>query len=252
MIMSKKFVQAFAVLSGLALVLFYGCQAQLISREEEIRLGQEASAQFEKEYGGRLTSGRAAALAQKIGPRISRAASAGEFYPYPYEFRVLNTREVNANAFPGGIIYLWLGLFEALHYDEEQLAWVAGHEAAHVAKRHAVRRIEQQLGYSLVIQLLLGKGDVAKIATAVSALTLQAYSREQELQADALGARFAYEAGYDPTAALAVLETFKRLQGREPSDLEIFFASHPGNTLREDKLKAYFREQGWQGRYFTP
>ena len=52
--------------------------------------------------------------------------------------------------------------------------------------------------------------------------------------------------------AAAVLETFKRLQGKEPSDLEIFFASHPGNTTREDQLKDYFRQQGRSGKYFKP
>lgn len=229
-----------------------GCGEQLISRDQEIQMGRDASAQFERQNGGRVTSGRAASMAATIGARIGRAASAGSYYDYPYEFRVLNNRQVNANAFPGGIIYLWTGLFEALNYNEDQLAWVAGHEAVHVAERHATDRIGRQLGYDLIIQLVLGRGDVARIAGAVSGLTLQAYGRDQELQSDRIGSDFTRQAGYDPTAALAVLETFKRIQGRDPSDLEIFFATHPGNTMREDRLKEYFRQQGWSGQYYRP
>lgn len=229
-----------------------GCGEQLISRDDEIKMGREAAASFERQNGGRSNDARLLALTNTIGRRITRAATTAKLYPYPYEFRVLDNRQVNANAFPGGIIYMWRGLFAAVNDDEAQLAWVAGHEAAHVAKRHVADRIGNQLGASLVIQLVLGKGDVAKIADAVSGLTLQAYGRDQELEADRVGALFAKNAGYDPTYSLAVLEAFKKIQGRDPSDLELFFATHPGNNTREDALKAYFRKQGWSGKYFRP
>jgi len=239
-------------IAAIAALNIGGCGEQLISRDDEVKMGREAAASFERQNGGRSNDPRLVALTATVGQRITRVATTGKLYPYPYEFRVLDNRQVNANAFPGGIIYLWRGLFGALNNDEPQLAWVAGHEAAHVARRHATDRIGQQLGVSLVIQLVLGKGDTAQIANAVSGLTLQAYGRDQELEADRVGALFAKNAGYDPTVSLAVLEAFKKIQGREPSDLEIFFASHPGNNTREDALKAYFRKQGWSGKYFTP
>ncbi len=229
-----------------------GCREHILSRDDEISMGREAATDFEKQNGGRSKDPRLVGLTDKVGHRITGVATTGKYYAYPYEFRVLDNRSVNANAFPGGIIYLWRGLFETVGYDEAQLAWVAGHEAAHVAERHATQRIEGQLGLSLISHLILGKSDAGEIAAAVSGLTLQAYGRDQELQADRVGALFARGAGYDPTVSLAVLETFKRIQGREPSDLEIFFASHPGNTTREDSLKAYFRKQGWSGKYFKP
>jgi predicted Zn-dependent protease len=241
------------VVAAALLTTLLGCSGgHILTREDEVRMGQQAATDFERQNGGRATDARIVALTATVGQRIARQASTGKYYAYPYDFRALNNREVNANAFPGGIIYLWRGLFEALKYDEAQLAWVAGHEATHVAERHATQRIERQLGYSLIIELALGRDSAAKIAGAVAGLTLQEYGRDQELEADRVGALFARNAGYDPTVSLAVLETFKRLQGREPSDLEIFFASHPGNTTREDSLKAYFRTQGWSGKYFKP
>jgi len=230
-----------------------GCQGpQLISQDEEIRMGRQAAEQFERQNGGRSSDPRLVSLTHAVGARISRVAVAGAYPDYPYDFRALANKQVNANAFPGGVIYLWAGLFDVVGHDADQLAWVAGHESAHVARQHTVRRMEQALGYSLVIQLVLGNDTAGKIASAVAGLTVQAYGRDQESEADRIGAQFSKEAGYDPTACIPVLETFKRLQGKDPSDFELFFASHPGNTDREDKLKAYFRQQGWSGKYFKP
>ena len=234
-------------------VLLAGCgsNTRLISQDEEIKLGQQAATQFERDNGGRDRDPRRLALATKLGARVARAANSGDYPQYPYEFRVLANDEVNANAFPGGIIYLWDGIYKLLDYNEEQLAWVASHEAAHVARQHSVRRIERQLGYELIIQLLLGTDQAGKIAGAVGGLTLQSYGRDQELEADRIGAVLAREAGYDPTVCLPVLEAFKRVTG-DPNKVELLFSSHPGNTTREDALKAYFRQQGWSGRYFKP
>jgi predicted Zn-dependent protease len=241
------------LVSGGLLALLAGCGdgAKLISRDEEIRMGREAAADFERKNGGRDQDQRRNVLANSIGTRITAAANSGKYPKYPYEFRVLDNGKVNANAFPGGIIYLWRGLYNVLGYEEEQLAWVAGHEAAHVARQHSVQRVERALGYELIIQLALGKDTAGKIASAVAGLSLQEYGRDQELEADRLGATLAKEAGYDPTASLLVLAAFKK-QGSDPSNLELLFASHPGNTTREENLNALFRQQGWSGKHFKP
>jgi predicted Zn-dependent protease len=235
----------------LLLALVTGCGGpQLISTDDEIKMGREAAADFEKQNGGRDQDPRRAQLARTIGARIAPVASAPPHVNYPYEYRALANDQVNANAFPGGIIYLWRGLYKTLNYSEDQLAWVAGHEAAHVARQHSVRRIERSLGYELVIQLLLGKDSQRQIAGAIAGLTLQSYSRDQESEADRVGLDFAHGAGYDPTASLAVIGEFKKLQGKDPNQLELLFDSHPGNTTRENALKAYLKQKGWHGRYF--
>lgn len=225
-----------------------GDGGRLISRDEEVRMGREAAVDFERQNGGRDRDPRRASLTSTIGTRVGRVAVAGSYPDYPYEFRVLANNQINANAFPGGIIYMWNGLFNALNYDEDQLAWVAGHEAAHVARQHSVRRIERALGYELIIQLILGNDTAGKVAGAVAGLTLQDYGRDQELEADRVGLAFAHDAGYDPTAALAVIAAFKRTQGSDPSKFELLFATHPGNTTREDGIKAFLQKQGWKGK----
>lgn len=242
-----------ATLAALALASLAGCGSnpRMISRDEEVRMGRMAAAAFETQNGGRDRDARRNALATTVGARIGAAANAGANPDYPYEFRTLANDEVNANAFPGGIIYLWTGLYSTVRYDEEQLAWVAGHEAAHVSRQHAVRRVERALGYELIVQLLLGQDKAGSVAQAMGNLTLQDYGRDQELEADRVGAMFARDAGYDPTAALAVLAAFKQT-GREAPGLELLFASNPGNNAREDSLKAFFRSRGWAGKYYRP
>ncbi|MGE5531657.1 MAG: M48 family metalloprotease [Bacteroidota bacterium] len=242
-----------ASLLAVVIVTGSGCGrgSRLISRDEEIRMGRQAAVDFEKQSGGRDRDLQRNAITNAIGARVSASAVAGDYPDYPYEFRVLANDQVNANAFPGGIVYLWSGLFRALGNSEPQLAWVAGHEAAHVARQHTVRRMERALGYDLIIQIVLGKDTAGRVAQAVANLTLQNYGRDQELEADRVGAIFSKQAGYDPTAALAVLETFKR-SGGDPSNLELLFASHPGSNTREDNLKAFFRQQKWSGQYFKP
>ena len=232
-------------------VFLAGCGGgRLISQDQEVKLGREAGADFEKQYGGRDRDPRRNALATQIGSRIAQVASGAPYPPYPYEYRVLANKEVNANAFPGGLIYLWRGLYGAVNYDEQELAWVVGHETTHVARQHSVRRMEKALGYDLLIQLVLGNDTGGQIAAAIANLSLQDYGRDQELEADAGGLRFAHDAGYDPTASLAVLEAFKKLQGKDPSKLELLFATHPGNTTREDAVRATLSQEGWRGKYY--
>lgn len=232
------------------LVLVGGCKGgpRLLSQEDEIRLGREAGDDFERQYGLDHDP-QVVGLVREIGAKIAAVAVPPN---YPYDFRVLARKEVNANAFPGGRIYVWRGLVDVLERDRDQLAWVMGHEAAHVARRHVTRRLERELGYDLLIALVLGKRGAAKTAGLVADLVMLDYGRDQEYEADRYGLLYSYRAGYDPTAAIAVLRTFQKLQGREPSNLEIFFETHPGNNQRINAVKAHLKEQGWSGKYYTP
>jgi predicted Zn-dependent protease len=132
------------------------------------------------------------------------------------------------------------------------VAWVVAHEMTHVSRQHAVRRIERQMGYDLVIALIFKQGDVAQLASVAAGLMLLDYGRDNEFEADRYGMGYAQAAGYDPSAAVAVLEEFQEIQGSEPSDFEIMFMTHPGNNDRINHAKDYIADQGWTGSYYTP
>jgi predicted Zn-dependent protease len=233
-----------------SVAILAGCDdgGRLLSKEQQVELGRDAGDDYEAKIGLDRNARRNRIL-DRIAARIEPAAEPPDF---PYQFRILDDDRVNAVAFPGGRIYFFEGMFEALDYNEDELAWVAAHEAVHVAREHAARRVERQLGYELAIQLIFGDDTGGEIAGLVGGLMLKDYGRDNELEADRMGALYAYRAGYDPTAALAVMDTFRQVQGDDPNDFEILFMSHPGSTERADQLKDYFRDKGWSGRYFSP
>ncbi|NLO07054.1 MAG: M48 family metalloprotease [candidate division WS1 bacterium] len=235
------------VLLGTVGMLLAGCggRTYLIGRSEQIQIGQEASQEFEQTARVDRTSDRARWLAN-IGQRVAAAAQPPE---YPYEFVLVREDVNNAFAYPGGPIYFYEGLIDSLGADEHQVAWVCGHELTHVRNEHAAKRIESALGAQLLIEWLIGGQTTRNIAGAVTNIAMQKYSRDDEYEADTEGVRWAAAAGYDPTAALAVLATFSELQGQDPSDFEILFYSHPGNTDRTDNVRDYLRDNNLTGRY---
>jgi len=228
-------------------LLLGGCDGgRLISQDQEVTMGRQAGDQFEAKYG--LDKDPAVnASVKAIAARVTGAAKPPD---YPYDVRVLDSTEVNAVAFPGGRLYLFRGLIETFGRDPDPIAWVLAHEAAHVARRHTTKRIEQQLGYEAIISLVFNRGDAPQIAGAVASLMLLSYSRQEESEADRYGLIYAHAAGYDATAAVRVLQKFQEIQGRNPSDVEVMFDTHPGNTQRLDGVKNYLKSQGWQGRYY--
>ncbi len=232
----------------LAAWLLVGCRGSthVISTQQEIQIGQEAAAEFDKEHSVSRSSPMALWLAQ-IGNRVGQAASPPN---YPYSFTLVNEDVVNAFAMPGGPVYCYRGLIEALGNDTDQVAWVMGHEITHIRQQHAVRRIERAIGASLLIELTLGRGTAADVAGLVGSLSLQHYSRDHEHMADQLGCRWAHQAGYDATAAIAVLQKFQEIQGRDPNDFEIMFMSHPGNNDRINVVKATLDKYDISGAYY--
>jgi beta-barrel assembly-enhancing protease len=187
-------------------------------------------------------------LVRTVGESLAAVASPPA---YPYEYRLLAADTVNAVAFPGGRIYTYKGLVDKLHGDRDMLAWVLGHETAHVSLRHSAKRIENQVGVEMLTQVLLGKSDIAKVAGVVSGLAFMDYGRDKELQADAQGLTYSQKAGYDPTAAIGVIKVFQSMSGgKDPSKLELLFMSHPGDNTRIAAVQARCKKMGYKGKYY--
>ncbi len=183
------------------------------SVDDELALGRKYAADLDRRLP--LVAGSEAGTAvDRIGRRLAaHAPRAAE-----WRFSVVNTREVNAFAVPGGYIYVNRGLVE-LAESEDELAGVLAHEIAHVVARHSTRAMSKQLlltavamGASLAVSRKSERwGDI--IATAGGAGVLMAglkYSRNDEYQADRLGAEIMQAAGYSPHG-LATF--FEKLQG---------------------------------------
>jgi len=171
-----------------------------------------------------------------------------------YRVTMLNTPRVNAFALPGGYLYITRGLL-ALANDSAEIAAVIAHEMAHVSANHAILRREKQASTELgerVAAEVLGDSASARIALAANRLKLSEFSREQELQADAVGIRMTGKAGYDAFAGARFLETLNAFRtinrsGLEAFDDSSFLSTHPSTPRRTELAKRHARFFGVPG-----
>lgn len=206
-----------------------------MSPAREAQLGQQASAQVEREIG-LVRDAKLAAYVDAIGQRLAAASPRRDV---AYRFAVADMAEPNAFALPGGYVYVSRGLL-ALANSEDELANVIGHEIGHVAARHAAQRDTRATGVGVLSALgtiaaaALGGAEAAQMAgqlgQAAGAGLIASYSRDQERQADEVGQQISAASGWDPAGMATFLATLEREAqqqsggvARQPS----FLDSHP-------------------------
>ncbi len=210
-----------------ALCLSAPAWAGLLGLDEERKIGQQVADELEKQYGvhrGQAMNQRVA----DIGARI--AAPAQEERPQiEYSFKVLADKEVNAVACPGGHVYAFRGLCRRME-DDQHLAAVLAHEAAHVTERHGMEALERALGFQLLVGLVTG-GDSSGLGSIALDLIMKGYSRSQEAEADRVGQVFLFEAGYDVGAMAGMLRALHEATGAG-GDTLTFLRTHPSDKSR--------------------
>lgn len=166
----------------------------------------------------------------RIGRRILAATGP---QPFDYRFFVVEDDQLNAFAVPGGSIYLFSGLLERAKSTDE-LAGVLGHEIVHIKGRHMARSsgpdaisVLSLLGMVLLARSGSGAQAAGMVGQAVSATRQAAYSRQLEMEADTLGARYIAAAGYDPKGTIAFLKTLDQERQLNPIDVPAYIMTHP-------------------------
>ena len=208
----------------------------LFSPEQDVRLGREAAKEIEQQVEV-VKDKQLTAYVARIGERLAEASQAPD---YPYTFKVVADKSINAFALPGGPVYVHTGLISAAD-NESQLAGVVAHEVAHVALRHSTNRASKAAAFQIPMVLagqalgkqggLLGSLGQIGIGFGVNSLFLK-YSRKAEKDADIVGARMMARAGYDP---VEMARFFEKLEGSGGGGrMPQFFSDHPnpGNRVR--------------------
>jgi predicted Zn-dependent protease len=209
----------------------------LVSPDQEIAIGQAQYGPSQQMQGGDYSlDPMLTAYVRGVGQKLAAVSDRA----LPYEFVVLNNSIPNAWALPGGKIAVNRGLLPELH-SEAELAAVLGHEIVHAAARHGALAMQRGLLLGAVVsvtQVAAQRGNFAGLAVGAASigaqLISQRNSRENELEADLYGMRYMSRAGYDPSAAVALQETFVRLsqQNGDQGRLAALFASHPPSAER--------------------
>ena len=219
------------LLLGVMLTLT-GCRGTTWSKREEVRIGQQVAAEVEKAY--KLDPDPAVQQrVQLIGQRLVAVAGDKDFQ---YSFKVLDSKEINAFALPGGPIYVFRGLIDKVGNDDDMLAGVLAHEMAHVNRRHANKQYTQGLWRGIVIALAT-KGTVQDIAEITDALLQLRYNRQHEYEADRLAVEYAYKAGYDPHGMLRFLEMLQQEEKVGNRWVETNLRTHPFSDRRAAEVR---------------
>lgn len=214
-------------------------QLVLTSASQEDKLGATAYEEIlsnEKPCTDEATN----EMVRRVGERLAACAPDRGF---KYEFRVLESEQVNAFCLPGGKVAVYTGIL-AYCENEAGLAAVMGHEIAHAIARHGGERMSQGIlvqgvttGLAASLEAYGVQPTTKNVAMAAFGAgsqigVLLPYSRTHELEADYLGLLYMSKAGYDPKEAPAFWQRFAKLGGGTPN----FLSTHPASTDRAKQL----------------
>nr|ART38529.1 G338 [uncultured bacterium] len=247
-------------MSALALLLLAGCTSSPDFRQVSLPVpdsttvaparptaAQRENARILASYGGIYDSTRLQALVEQT---VDRLVAASERPDLKYKVTILNSPAINAFALPNGQLYITRGLV-ALASDKAELASVLAHEMGHVIAHHAAIREEQARQAQIishVVNDVLSDPNAGALALAKSKLTLAAFSRAQEFEADGIGVGISARAGFDPFGASRFLTGMQRnadlkstAAGNDPRALD-FLSSHPATPERVKNALANARQ----------
>lgn len=216
---------------AIAALLLTGC---VVSTQQEVQLGT----QYAQQINAQLPIMRDANVNSYINSLGNSLARVADNRNLSWRFYVVDSREVNAFAVPGGFVYVNRGLIERAR-TMNQLAGAMAHEIAHVTQRHSVEQMAQaqraDAGLTLACILTsVCQSGAASAAIQVSGSALFAkFSRDDESEADRYGVQYLVAAGIDPRGMVDMFQTLLNERRSRPTAVDAWFRTHP---LEEDRI----------------
>jgi predicted Zn-dependent protease len=208
-----------------------------VSTQQEIEMGQQYSQQINAQLPI-ITDPEANRYINLLGDSIAKLTSRTDIQDW--KFYIVDSKEVNAFAVPGGFVYVNRGLIERTQR-MDQLAGVLGHEIGHVVMRHSIKQMQQQQGANIGVTLAciltrICDNQAGQAAIQVGGTALFAkFSRGDEAEADAEGIKNVVRAGISPNGIPEMFEILIAERQSNPSAVEGWFSTHP---LEEDRIAA--------------
>jgi predicted Zn-dependent protease len=246
---------------------FVACSTNPVTGRKQFKLvsEQELQAMATTEYRQFLSENktvspsadRDAEMVRRVGNRLANAVAS--YYRtqglndvlagYKWEFNLVNNKDANAWAMPGGKVVVYTGLLP-ITQNEAALANVLGHEISHAIFQHGNERMSQGLaqqlgGTALTVALAQQPATTQNLfmqayGIGSSVGVLLPFSRKQELEADRYGMRWAAMAGYNPREAIALWQRMEKMaNGQKPPE---FLSTHPAEERRIEQLQKYLAE----------
>ena len=204
------------------------------SPDDQKKVGDHAAQQVLQKYP-EVHDARARHFDQ-IGQRLVRALPSSDRKTWDFQFHVLDSKEVNAFALPGGNMFMFTGLYKILSTDDA-LAAVTGHEMTHVRKQHWAKASAKQQERDTLLALGLSIFHAGRTAQTIAGLADSAiglkYSRGEEDQADQGGLENMVAAGYNPQGMIQLFQALEKVSGNGGSIGGDFLSDHP---LTSDRI----------------
>jgi len=166
-----------------------------------------------------------------------------------FQIKVIKDPNLNAFAYPNGVIYLHTGILSRMD-NEAQLAALLSHEMTHCTHRHSlrvIRSISDRPAYIAAIQETLARiSMVQEVARALgiagSMAAVSGYTRDLETEADLVGLDLMVKANYDAREALKLFDHLKQEIEAEGDKEPFFFGTHPNVEQRIDNATRWLAE----------
>jgi predicted Zn-dependent protease len=208
------------------------------SKGQQVKLGTQAADEIRRKQQVLPDSDPRVRLVRKIGNRLLGTVDM-KGLPWKFSFDVIQSKEVNAFALPGGPTFVYTGLLDKLE-SEDELAGVMGHEMTHVLKEHWAAQYaatqKRELGIGILLGVLHANSAFQNLGSLVDVMEATKYSRKEESQADAGGFDKMVGAGYNPEGMADVFRMFAKTSSGGQS--VPFLADHPSDKSRISRIES--------------
>ena len=207
-----------------------------VTTQQEVQMGQNYAAEVEKQ----LPIVRDPEIVRYINVLGDSLAGVTDDRSLTWHFSVVDAKEINAFAIPGGYIFVNRGLIERATTMAE-VAGVIGHEIGHVTKRHSIKQMQKAQGANTGMTLACILTNICNSGLAQTGIQLAAggmfakFSRDDESEADAEGVKTVIRAGIDPAGIPQLFRILLDERKSRPDGVDAFFLSHP---LEESRIAA--------------
>lgn len=219
-------------LAGAGLVI--STTACAVSTQQEVQLGMD----YAQQINAQLPMVNDPEINRYINVLGDSIAKLSDERNLDWHFYIVNSKEVNAFAVPGGFIYVNRGLIERAD-NLSQLAGVLGHEIAHVTERHSIEQMQKAQTANIGVTLACVLTKVCDSQAAGAAINIAGgavfarFSRKDESEADRKAVEYVKRAGLDPRGIPDMFEKLLAERKTRPAGVESWFATHP---LEEDRI----------------
>ena len=208
---------------------------------QDVELGRKAAADARQKLPV-MRDDAVTSYVEVMGRRLAAAIPPELRHPeFQYTFEVIDVREINAFALPGGPMFVNRGMIEAAH-SEGEVAGVMAHELSHVVLRHGTAQASKATKYEVgqiagaVLGAIIGGGWGQVVAQGTQfglGAAFLRFSREYEQQADIEGTHIMARAGYDPREMANMFKTIEKQGGAGGPQ---WLSDHPNPGNRSDYI----------------